>query len=148
MQPVRKVVVKASEVPGVSETGEFVEEVAGIPLSVERMAAFGERALAAQERRIASDLEKNFQRDLAFKRMRHRVDTEDRIAALEAQLDAKDAEFAQLLDAKDAEFAQLCQLAASHGLARAQLLLGNLHREGRGVAKDDELDLIRNKMVY
>jgi TPR repeat protein len=91
-------------------------------------------------------------------------------------LDAKDAEFAQLLDAKDAEFdektqsllsswmrktqsllsswmrktefAQLCQLAASHGLARAQLLLGNLHREGRGVAKDDELDLIRNKMVY
>jgi len=63
----------------------------------------------------------------------------DRIAALEAQLDEKDAE---LLDAKDAEFAQLCQLAAAHGLARAQLLLGNLHREGRGVAKDDELDLI------
>ena len=52
-------------------------------------------------------------------------------------LEGKDAEFAQLLDAKDAEFAQLCQL-----------LLGNLHREGRGVAKDDELDLIRNKMVY
>lgn len=56
--------------------GGLVEEVAGISLSVERMAAveqmaavermaaFGEKVLAAHEGKIASILEKNFQRDL------------------------------------------------------------------------------------